>query len=79
MQSTAGKHCIRRHKDFNSNSVKNAVCTVTAYIMAGRRLVLLVLVLAVLACAAEARHGRRLRSGSNRRTNFDFFFLVRCV
>lgn len=43
----------------------------------GRVCVVLVMLLAVLACAVEARHRRRLRSHGNRRADFDFFFLVR--
>jgi hypothetical protein len=43
------------------------------------RVLLVVVLLALAACSAEARRSRRLKaSGKNGRTDFDFFFLVRC-
>lgn len=42
-----------------------------------RPLCLVVLLLALLACAAEGRRSRKLKHGSTRRGDFDFFFLVR--
>jgi hypothetical protein len=39
-------------------------------------LCLVVLLLSLLACAAEGRRSRKLRA-ANRRGDFDFFFLVR--
>lgn len=53
------------------------IASAFANMVKGRVFVVLVVLLAVLACAVEARHRRRLRSHSNRRGDFDFFFLVR--